>query len=213
VIQSLQTTDLPGPPAGVHLQTGDALIVVDAQNDFLPGGALAVASGNEIIPVIKRYIDVFRSRSLPIFFTRDWHPANHCFFVKQGGPWPVHCVAGSAGADFPAALRVPPEATIVSKGTAQHEEAYSGFEGTPLLLLLRKRRSRRLFVGGLATDYCVLATVKNARAMGFDVMLLTDAVRGVNVHSGDAARAEKEMLESGALPVVFQDIRVEDNAS
>ena len=213
MIHSLKAAGHPGTPAGVRLQSGDALIVVDVQNDFLPGGALAVAAGDEIIPVINRYIDAFRSSSLPIFFTRDWHPANHCSFAKQGGPWPVHCVADSAGADFPAALHVPPEAAIVSKAKARNDEAYSGFEGTALLSLLRNRCSRRLFVGGLATDYCVLATVRSARAMGFDVMLLTDAVRGVNVHPGDAARAEKEILESGALPMVFEDIHVEDSAA
>jgi len=179
----------------------DALVIVDVQGDFLPGGRLAVAGGDEIIPFLNRYIAGFERAHLPLFATRDWHPPNHCSFQAQGGPWPSHCVAQTAGAEFASSLRLPRSAVVISKGTAPDREAYSGFEGTDLEADLRRASVRRLFVGGLATDYCVLNTVKDALRLGFKVVLLQDAIRAVNVKPTDGAEAEAEMLRSGALPL------------
>jgi nicotinamidase/pyrazinamidase len=178
---------------------GDALVIVDVQNDFLPGGNLAVQAGDEVIPVLNRYIGVFNRRSLPIYATRDWHPADHCSFKPQGGIWPPHCIAGSAGARFPAALKLPYSATIVSKATTPEKDAYSGFEGTGLADQLKSRGIERLFIGGLATDYCVLNTVIDALSHGFKVQLLLDAIRAVNLQPGDGQAAINVMLEHGAV--------------
>src|SRR6516162_7678685 len=127
-----------------------ALIVVDVQNDFLPGGALAVPHGDEVIPVLNRYIAEFEQQKLPIFATRDWHPPNHCSFRTQGGPWPVHCVVGTPGAEFPASLQLPPSAIVVLKPSIPDKETYSGFEGIALEQQLRGASVECLYVGGLA---------------------------------------------------------------
>ena len=178
---------------------GDALLLVDMQKDFLPGGALAVAGGDEIIPVLNRYLARFTALGLPVIATRDWHPADHCSFTAQGGPWPVHCVAGSPGAGFAEGLRLPASARIVSKATGSGQEAYSGFSGTDLDRYLRDQGVRRLFVGGLATDYCVLHTVKDALSLRYRVILLRDAMRAVDLRPGDGTRAEAGMRSAGAL--------------
>ncbi len=177
---------------------GDALIIVDVQNDFLPGGSLAVPEGDRVVPVLNRYIELFHSRGLPIYATRDWHPADHCSFEAQGGIWPPHCVAGTEGAAFAPDLRLPEDAVIVSKATTADKDAYSGFEGTDLAQRLRAQHVQRVFVGGLATDYCVLNTVRDALAAGFQVRVLRGAIRAVNVKPGDGQRAEAEMTELGA---------------
>jgi nicotinamidase/pyrazinamidase len=184
----------------------DALVIVDVQNDFLPGGTLAVPAGDEVIPVLNRTIDLFAHLSLPIFATRDWHPANHCSFTPQGGIWPPHCIAGSRGAEFPASLRLPDTALIQSKATTPEQDAYSGFEGTDLASLLRSRGIQRLFVGGLATDYCVLNTVLDALKQGFKVVLLEDAIRAVELRAGDGRKAIDEMVGRGAVASRFQQI-------
>jgi nicotinamidase/pyrazinamidase len=172
---------------------GDALILVDVQNDFLPGGSLAVPHGDEVIPVLNRYLALFQSRGLPVFATRDWHPEDHCSFKPQGGPWPPHCIAGTRGAEFAGALELPEQAPVISKGTLRRKDAYSGFEGTDLGRRLEQLGITRVYVGGLATDYCVLNTVKDARAAGLRVVLLRDACRAVNVQPQDGTRAEREM--------------------
>ena len=185
----------------ITLQSGDALIAVDVQNDFLPGGSLAVPKGDEVVPPLNRYLAAFHAAGLPIFATRDWHPANHCSFKAQGGPWPPHCVAETDGARFSADLELPAGTTIISKATTPAKDAYSGFEGTDLEARLRAQGVRRLFIGGLATDYCVLNTVRDARKNGFEVYLLTDAIRAVNVKPDDGRRAEDEMRRLGARPL------------
>lgn len=179
-------------------RAGDALLIVDVQNDFLPGGALPVPHGDEVIPALNRWIARFRERSLPVVATRDWHPPDHCSFQPQGGPWPVHCVAGTEGAAFASGLRLPEGALIISKATDSDREAYSGFQGTDLAARLRTLGVRRLFVGGLATDYCVLATVRDALDEGFDVVVLREAVRAVDLHPGDGDRALEDMERLGA---------------
>lgn len=183
----------------ICLQTGDALLLVDVQNDFLPGGRLGVPEGEQVIAQANQYLNCFQARNLRIFVTRDWHPPNHCSFEAQGGPWPPHCVAGTSGAQFPPGLDLPADICIVSKATTPEWEAYSGFSGTGLDDLLRKAGVKRVFVAGLATDYCVLNTVKDALGIGYAVFLLTDAIRAVNVHPGDGERAITEMQDLGAV--------------
>ncbi|WP_019142677.1 nicotinamidase [Noviherbaspirillum massiliense] len=184
----------------------DALLTVDVQNDFVPGGKLAVPSGNEVIPFLNRYIELFSLRGLPVYATRDWHPANHCSFKPQGGIWPPHCIAGSHGAQFATGLRLPPDAIIVSKATEPDADAYSGFEQTGLASQLRARGVERLYIGGLATDYCVLNTVIDAMKEGFEVVLLLDAIAAVNLCAGDGEAAIEEMIQQGAQPARLAEL-------
>ncbi len=151
--------------------------------------------------MLNEYIDLFVRKALPIIATRDWHPVNHCSFQAQGGTWPAHCVANTHGAEFAAELRLPPDTTLISKAATPEQDAYSGFQGTDLDAVLRSLGVRRLFIGGLATDYCVLNTVVDALEQQYHVFLLTDAIRAVNLQPGDGARAEQTMIEKGALPV------------
>jgi nicotinamidase/pyrazinamidase len=188
-------------------QHGDALIIVDVQNDFLPGGSLAVPDGDAVIAPINRYAALFSKQSLPVIATRDWHPQDHCSFKSGGGPWPPHCLAGSWGAAFPAGLTMPDTATtVISKATDSDREAYSGFEDTDLAEQLRAKGVKRVFVVGLATDYCVLATVKDALAHGFDAVVLIDAVHAVDVTPGDGERAIREMRTLGATLAQLGDV-------
>lgn len=190
----------PAPAAG------DALLILDVQNDFLPGGSLAVKEGDAVVAPLNRMIDAFRARGLPIYATRDWHPPDHMSFKAQGGPWPPHCIAGTVGADFPAALRLPDEVVVISKAATPEREAYSGFNATDLDRQLREAGIRRLFVGGLTTDYCVLNSVRDALALGYQVLLLADAIRAVDVQAGDGARAEQQMIALGAMPIRVEEI-------
>jgi nicotinamidase/pyrazinamidase len=185
---------------------GDALIIVDVQNDFLPGGSLAVPRGDEVVPALNRYLALFQSRGLPVFATRDWHPEDHCSFKPQGGPWPPHCIVGTRGAEFAVALELPPHAPVISKATLRWKDAYSGFEGTDLARRLKQLGVSRVYVGGLATDYCVLNTVKDARAAGLRVILLRDACRAVNVQPQDGTQAEREMERLGAIPADYDAV-------
>lgn len=187
----------------VRLQTGDALILVDVQLDFLPGGSLAVPHGDEVVPALNHYIAVFRRLTFPVVATRDWHPPDHCSFKAQGGIWPPHCIAGSDGARFASLLDLPCEARIVSKATMRDKDAYSGFEGTDLDDWLKGSGIRRVFIGGLATDYCVLNTVRDALRLGYAAFLLQDAVRAVDVAAGDGERAIAEMRRLGAATIDF----------
>ncbi|HMK85690.1 MAG TPA: isochorismatase family protein [Steroidobacteraceae bacterium] len=180
------------------LEQGDALVVVDVQRDFLPGGSLPVPDGKHVISPLNAYMAAFAARGLPIFVTRDWHPPDHCSFRGAGGRWPPHCVQGTAGAEWPAELCIPPEAHVISKATEKNAEAYSGFSGTSLATLLRDLHVRRLFIGGLATDYCVHDTALDARSHGFEVVILGEAVRAVNAKPDDAARAIEDMIAHGA---------------
>jgi nicotinamidase/pyrazinamidase len=190
----------------IRLQTGDALIAVDVQNDFLPGGSLAVPAGDAVVPAMNRYLAAFGARALPVFATRDWHPSNHCSFKAQGGIWPPHCVAATRGAEFASGLALPPTAVIISKAATVEADAYSGFGGTGLAAHLRAGGVKRLFIGGLATDYCVLNTVRDALAEGFEVLLLADAIRAVEVKAGDGARAQGEMQTRGARTIRHEDL-------
>jgi nicotinamidase/pyrazinamidase len=191
----------------IKLREKDALIIVDLQNDFCPGGALAVPEGDKIVPVLNAYIERFSNSKSLIVATRDWHPENHISFVEQGGIWPKHCVQNTKGAEFHPDLKLPSDSVIVSKATEPDKEAYSGFDGTNLEKLLKGKGVTRLFVGGLATDYCVRATVLDALRLGFCVFLLLDAIKGVNVQPEDSERAIVEMLEKGAIGIVFEEIK------
>lgn len=184
------------PP--IQLKQGDALLVVDVQNDFLPGGALAVAGGDKIVPIVNSYIERFMRSHLPVFATRDWHPSHHRSFIAQGGPWPVHCVVDSKGAEFAPGLVLPETVPIVSKGDTIEAEGYSAFENPELERRLNKASIQRLFVCGIATDYCVLRTVRDALKLGYRVFLLQDALAAANVHPQDGVEAERMMADEGA---------------
>lgn len=191
----------------VGLRPGDALVMADLQNDFLPGGALGVLGGDEVVPVANEYLRRFSRAGLPVYVTRDWHPADHCSFRERGGIWPPHCVAGTPGAAFAKDLVVPADATVISKATDPAREAYSAFAGTDLDEHLRRAGTRRLFVGGLATDYCVLNTVKDALARGYSAVVLLDAIRAVDARPGDGDAAIGEMRSLGAGAARLDDVR------
>jgi len=190
----------------VRLRRGDALVVVDVQNCFLPGGALGVPEGDAVVPLLNRYITLFREADLPIIATRDWHPEDHCSFTAQGGAWPPHCIAGTQGAAFAADLHLPEGALVISKATEPQREAYSGFDTTGLAERLREMEVNRLFIGGLATDYCVLATVEHALEAGFTAVVLADAVRAVNLRPGDGEKALERMRRKGALLLTIEEV-------
>jgi len=189
--------------AKIRVRSFDALIVVDMQNDFMPGGALPVPEADKIVNIVNTYIDHFVSRGALIVATRDWHPPNHISFTERGGPWPPHCVQNTWGAQFHPNLRLPKSAIIVSKAFLPDKEAYSGFDGTDLESILRSRGIRRVFIAGVATDYCVRATALDAVRLGFETFLLVDAVKGVDIPKGSIEKALNEMLDAG---VVFLDI-------
>lgn len=189
---------------------GDALIVVDVQNDFCPGGSLAVPEGDAVIPVLNEYLSRAADAGIPIFASRDWHPQDTRHFAAQGGPWPPHCVQGTHGAEFHADLRLPSKTVVVSKGMSAEDQGYSALEavlpdGRPLVDALRAERVTHLYVGGLATDYCVRATVLDALKEGFATSVLVDASRPVDVQPGDGERALNEMLGTGAEPQILDE--------
>ncbi|MGH7311886.1 MAG: nicotinamidase [Candidatus Rokuibacteriota bacterium] len=189
----------------------DALVIVDVQNDFCPGGALAVPEGDRVVPVLNRYAERFARQGVPIFASRDWHPVLTRHFKAYGGAWPPHCVQGTPGAEFHPGLTLPPGTEIVSKGMDPDEDAYSCFQaetadGMPFAAALGEHGTGRLFVGGLATDYCVKATVLDALKEGFEVVLLEDAAAAVDVAPGDGARALGAMKEAGARLTRLEDV-------
>ena len=175
-----------------------ALIVVDVQNDFCPGGSLAVANGDEVVAPLNELINEFLDRGEPVFKTRDWHPANAKHFAIHGGTWPVHCVQNTPGAEFRAGLIDDQRITIISKGIDESADGYSAFDGTNLAQVLRHQRVEEVWVGGLATDYCVKHTVLGAVREGFEVKALADAMRAVNLKPEDGAQAIGEMRAAGA---------------
>ena len=188
----------------IMLTLGDALIVVDMQNDFLSGGSLAVTGGNAIMPVLNHYITCFQAHQLPVYATRDWHPPDHCSFQSQGGMWPPHCIAESSGAAFHPDLKLPINTTVISKATSREKDAYSAFTDTPLNELLQSSGTHRLFIGGLATEYCVLNTVKDALRYHYTTFVLVDAVCAINQQPEDGRRALEEMLRLGAGLIHYQ---------
>jgi len=174
-----------------------ALIVVDVQNDFCPGGALAVADGDEVVPPLNKLISEFLKRGDPVFKTRDWHPSKTKHFADFGGTWPVHCVQGTKGAEFHADLTDDARIQVISKGLGD-ENSYSAFDGTDLAAQLRKLGVDEVLVGGLATDYCVKNTALDALKEGFAVKALKNAMRPADLQPGDGDRAIEEMRRAGA---------------
>jgi nicotinamidase/pyrazinamidase len=188
-----------------------ALLIVDVQNDFCPGGALAVAQGEQIIPAVNRAISSFSSRGLPIIASRDWHPERTSHFRDYGGIWPPHCIQATAGAAFHPALRLPPNTLILSKGTEADHDDYSAFharddQGRMLAEILADLGVNALYVCGLATDYCVKETVREAQRYRVAVTVLTDAIKGVDLKPGDSEKAVREMMAAGAKLATAADL-------
>jgi nicotinamidase/pyrazinamidase len=192
----------------VRLGSGDALIIIHMQNDFLPGGSLPVQMGDTIIPVINRYLMLFHDHGLPIFATRDWHPSGHCSFQQQGGPWPPHCIATTTGAAFHSDIEFPINTQVISTATTREKDTYSSFTDTQFHALLQASGIRRLFFGGVATEYCVFNTVKDALLLHYTTFVLEDAVRPINVKPDDGLHALEEMKHLGAMLIRFEDLTV-----
>jgi nicotinamidase-related amidase len=188
--------------ATYEIRPDDALVVVDVQHDFLPGGALAVAEGDRIFDPI----DALAPRFARVYATRDWHPENHSSYQQYGGPWPVHCVANTHGAAFDPRLSLDDVDVVIDKGTDRETDGYSGFAATTLDRDLREHGVHRVFVCGLATDYCVKATALDAKAAGYDVVVLEDASAAVNVAPGDENRALDELRATGVAVAHSADV-------
>jgi nicotinamidase/pyrazinamidase len=196
----------------VPLEINSALVIVDMQNDFCPGGALAVAGGDGIVPVINSYMALFREKGLPIIASRDWHPRETRHFEKYGGYWPEHCVQGSFGAMFRAGLLLPPDIPVFSKGMDPETDDYSALQGrdgggTSMTEFLKKEGVRKLYICGVATDYCVLQTALEGLQLGFHITVLVDAVRGVDLRQGDSERALEELAATGAVFTRLGELR------
>ncbi len=188
-----------------------ALMVVDVQNDFFPGGALGIKGGDRIIPVINKYIKKFAAKRLPIFATRDWHPKETKHFNKFGGVWPVHCIQNTEGAAFHPKLKLPKEAVLLYKGINPKEDSYSAFQardknGIRLRKLLKMLGTEEIYIAGLATDYCVRFSTHDALKSGFKVKILVDAIKGVNLKPEDSEEAIKEMVKSGAKKITLEGL-------
>lgn len=192
---------VPSIPAAFAL--GDGLLLVDPQNDFCPGGSLPVAGGDRVMPVLTAWAMAAQRADVPIFVSRDWHPPRTTHFKEFGGVWPPHCVIGTRGAEFHPDLRLPPEAILISKGMGEREDAYSAFQarthaGQGLARLLHEANVRHLYVGGLATDYCVRSSTLDALQQGYGVTLIPGGMRAVNVQPQDGDKALAEMRAAGA---------------
>jgi nicotinamidase/pyrazinamidase len=177
------------------MQHTDALVIVDVQNDFCPGGALPIENGDQVVHVLNRWIEEAKLAGAMIVASRDWHPPDHVSFHAQGGPWPAHCIQGTRGAAFHPELHLPPDAPIVSKGMSRDRDNYSAFQDTGLTEMLRRRGVQRVWIGGLAQDVCVRATVLDALKAGFEVHLIESATRPVDQAGG--ARALADMRTAG----------------
>ncbi|MFN2529114.1 MAG: isochorismatase family protein [Candidatus Baltobacteraceae bacterium] len=186
----------------VKIEPTDALVIVDPQNDFLPGGSLAVAGGNRIFEPINRLMPLFDH----VLATRDWHPKDHAYFECNGGIWPFHCLADSQGAEFSPLLDATHIDFVMSKGTDPHTDGYSAFAGTDFAEHLRTRGVKRLFVSGLATDYCVKMTAIEAKHHGFEAFVLTDAIAAVNIKPNDEAKALTDMQGHGVILLRSTDL-------
>jgi nicotinamidase/pyrazinamidase len=190
-----------------------ALLIVDVQNDFCPSGALAVPEGDKIISNLNQYTEIFSKNKLPIFASRDWHPEKTGHFKKFGGLWPDHCVQNTGGALFHPELKLPKETIILSKGMNPQTDSYSAFQaqdsnGRQFEDILKASGIEELYIGGLATDYCVKSSVLDALKRGFKVKLMVDAIKGVNIKSNDSKDAIEEMVNNGANQITLKDTEV-----
>jgi nicotinamidase/pyrazinamidase len=183
--------------ATIELCSEDAVLLVDVQIDFCAGGALAVPDGDRVVGVLNAWVDEAVRTGALVVASQDWHPKDHVSFAHRGGPWPEHCVQDTPGARLHPGLTIPPDAVVLRKGTDPSSEAYSAFDGTGLSALLRDRGVRRVFVGGLAQEVCVRATVLDALRAGFETHLLVEATRAVD--PSDGARALEELQSMGAV--------------
>jgi len=193
---------MPTPPAS--FAAGDGLLLVDPQNDFCPGGSLPVADGDLVMPVLTAWAAAAERARVPIFVSRDWHPVRTTHFTEFGGIWPPHCVMGTRGAEFHPDLKLPADVVVVSKGMGETEDAYSGFQardpsGALLDTLLEQHQVQHLYIGGLATDYCVRLSTLDALKNGYRVTLIRDGIRAVDVRPGDGQRALAELHQAGAV--------------
>jgi nicotinamidase/pyrazinamidase len=180
---------------GVHPAKGDALLIVDVQNDFCPGGALPIDDGDRVVPVVNHWIENFIDQGLPVYASRDWHPKDHPSFATEGGLWPPHCIQDTPGAAFHQDLQLPASAVIVTKGVRFDQDQNSAFDQTGLETHLRRKGIVRLFVAGLALDVCVLATAMDARRAGLEVRLILEGTRPVT--ASDGAEALTRMQAAG----------------
>lgn len=180
-------------------KAGDALMVIDVQNDFCPGGKLPIEGGDEVVPVLNEWIEAAVEMGVPVFFSRDWHPAGHLSFREHGGEWPPHCLQDSEGARFHPDLKIPENSVLVTKGVRFDRDQNSAFDQTGLTAELRRAGIRRLIVGGLAQDVCVLSTVIDARRDDFDVVVLLDATRPVTSEGG---RMALERLRNAGAEII-----------
>lgn len=188
-----------------------ALLVVDVQNDFCPGGALAVPEGDRIIANLNKYIKIFSKNKLPVFASRDWHPVKSKHFRDFGGSWPVHCIQNTKGAAFHPKLRLPREAILLYKGMDPEKDSYSCFQaedqrGMSFLSILKLFGIKEIYIAGLATDYCVKSSTNDAIKQGFKVRLLMDAIKGVNLEPDDSEKAIKQMVKNGAKKLILKDV-------
>lgn len=195
------------------MKHSSAFLIIDLQNDFCPGGSLAVPHGNEIVPVVNRCLELFAEKKIPVIASRDWHPARSSHFREFGGIWPPHCIQVTHGAKFHPGLHLPSNAVIVSKGMDPERNDYSAFRamdarGMDLEQILEEKGINHLYVAGLATDYCVKESVLDALRLGFAVTVISDAVMGVELQEGDSQRATKEMTATGAKMRSSHDLGV-----
>lgn len=196
---------------GEKMKGKKALLVVDVQNDFCPGGALGVPEGDKIIPKINQYVKIFERKKLPIFVSRDWHPIQTSHFKDFGGVWPLHCVHNSRGAALNQKLKVPKSAIFLYKGMDPNKDAYSVFhaeddKGMSFSRLLNLMKINEVYIAGLATDYCVKFTALDALKLKFKVKILTDAIKGVDLKPGDSEKAVKEIVKKGAKKITLKSI-------
>jgi nicotinamidase/pyrazinamidase len=181
----------------MDMHADSALVLVDIQCDYLPEGAMAIARGNEVVEPASKMVKGFTEHGLTVVLSRDWHPAHHLSFKEHGGKLPRHCVQDTHGAEFAADLEVPDSVWTISKSTDPEQKNVSAFDGTDLEARLKEAGVRSLYIGGLATDHAVKRTVLDAREAGFDVYLIANACRGINVHASDSAGAVEEMMKKG----------------
>lgn len=194
-----------------------ALLIVDVQNDFCPGGTLAVDGGDRVVPALNEYIRFFAGHDGLIAASRDWHPEKTAHFKTYGGPWPVHCVRDTPGAAFHPDLALPRGAVIVSKGMDDDAESYSAFlgkdaGGRTLDQHLKQAGVKTVFIGGLATDYCVKASCLDALANGYEVFLCEDAVKGVNQKTDDSKNAIEEIIKKGGKLINLDQLKIRDSS-
>ena len=194
------------------MKSKKALLIVDVQNDFCPGGALGVPEGDKIVPMINKYVRIFSKNKLPIFATRDWHPLRSRHFKDFGGLWPVHCLQNSRGAAFHPDLKLSKDVILLYKGMDPEEDRYSSFaaqdlSGQSLSGLLKRMGIIELYIAGLATDYCVKFTAIDALKQKFKVKILTDAIKGVNFKPHDSEEAIKKIVKMGAKKIRLADLK------